>query len=168
VLLVGLALSASASASASLTPFNRDYGDVKVDSTSSARVFHLTVVCDDNPSLLFYQCANVGGDPPLPVSISVGKSFKQTNDCPAAMPRTGTGITGTEPLTTTCRINVTFAPTEAGKLKAVVDTGDTLENPVAAVSGTGVTPAAAAKKKKCKRKSKWPKRKRCRKKKEGG
>ena len=162
-LLAALALSASASASASLTPFQRDFGEVRLDATSSPRVFYLTVVCDDDPSLLFYQCANVGGDPPLPVSISVGNGFRQTNDCPAAMPRPGTGITGTEPLSSTCKINVTFAPTEAGKVNRVVDTGDTAENPVSAVSGTGTTPAAVAKKKKCKRKAKRAKRKRCRK-----
>ena len=159
-LLAALALSASAAASASLTPFHRDYGDVRVDSTSSPRVFYLTVVCNDNPSVLFYQCANVGGDPPLPVSISVGKGFRQTNDCPASMPRAGTGITGTEPASATCRITVTFAPTEAGKAKGVIETGDTPENPVAAVYGTGVIPAATAKKKKCKKRKK-----KCRKKK---
>jgi len=147
--LAALSLPSAAGANQSLTPFNRNFGDVKVGATSSPFVFRLTALCDDDPAAYFYQCQNVGGDPPLPVSISVSNGFTQTNDCPPTLSRAGIG---TEPVTSVCTITVRFAPSAERSIDGLLRTGTTAENPFAAISGTGVVPGASAKKKKCKKK----------------
>jgi hypothetical protein len=161
-LVAGSLLPASLPATESVTPFTRDFGSVATGTSSSVVSFHLTTLCEDDPEQFFYQCVNPGGDPPLPIDISVSGGFAQTNDCPAEMPRASGP--GGEPLSATCTIHVNFSPPAAGGFEGFLRTGNTPENPIAAISGTGVIPAPpAAPKKKCKKKKKGaaPAKKKC-------
>lgn len=143
---VALAAASPAQGAVQLNRTQNDYGQVAIGSASGAVTFMLSAYCDDDPLLVAYQCMP-GGEPPVPVSIAAPAGFVQSNNCPAALPRTETAAT--------CQISVSFVPPATGAFQGLLTTGDPMDGtPSAALSGAGVPPAPATKakkKRKCKK-----------------
>ncbi len=160
---LGLAVP-SAGASVTLTPASADFGSLNVGTTSVPQAFTLTNTCDAPSGINPNMCISVNA---VSSAVSTTGDFGQTNDCPATL------FTFNYPSSTSCTINVTFAPTTAGSLAGTLSAGG-MSRPL---SGTGValpiqstvqstaepTGERAAALKKCKKKRTKAARKRCRK-----
>jgi hypothetical protein len=143
----------AANASTSIAPTSLNFGAQQVGTTSAGQTTTLTLTC----SLPGPVCFILSEDFTPSINASP-TAFRQTNNCPATM-SAGGGFAS--PLSVSCQITVTFAPTAEGTVTGTLSTG--MGGPTASLSGTAVpatatpAPAPAAERKKCKKGKKKPK-----------
>ncbi len=143
VALVALVAPSGASAIATLSPTYYDFGPTALNSSKTIR-FELSTSCADDPAQQNFQCLVPGGEPPLPVSISVAGGFSQTNNCPSSMTR--------NEVVAVCSIFVSFAPTALGPFQGRLDTGE--DAPSSSLGATGTPAVKQPPKKKCRKAAK--------------
>jgi hypothetical protein len=103
--------AASPAGAATLSPSSADFGTQTVGSVSAPKAFTLAPSVTD-----------------LTLAVSTTGDFSQTNDCPAVLTL----------LSSSCTINVTFAPTAAGGRSGTLSTAAlVVGGPSATLSGTG-------------------------------
>jgi hypothetical protein len=140
------AIGVPAAGAATIAPSSHNFGNVSVGGSSLAQTFTVTNGCS---TMVGAACLTPENTPVSP-RVS-GAAFAVANLCPPAL------TTNAQ----TCRLNVTFTPTEAGDATGTVSAGGL----TASLTGTGVaTPTprkckkkkkgAGAAKKKCKKKKK--------------
>ena len=125
-----LAAAAGSAGAATLSPSSANFGNEAVGEVTKPKIFTVTA----EPA-----------DAVLPLTIATTGDFKQTNNCPSTI-----GFL----TTTSCEINVIFAPKARGARTGTLSTTSlVLGGPTAALAGTGTrgNPLNAGK---CKKKGK--------------